>query len=87
MYVFIYRKVEQVAEEADSLKDSLDKYFQRHQRRMQEAQDRAALLGRAVCSSLSFCRFMLWNISYVFLNFDSNVFARYCYRMGNHHMF
>ncbi|KAL8147459.1 membrin-11-like [Apium graveolens] len=41
------RKVEQVAEEADSLKDSLDKYFQRHQRRMQEAHDRAALLGRA----------------------------------------
>ncbi|KAK1402942.1 hypothetical protein POM88_002547 [Heracleum sosnowskyi] len=41
------RKVEQVTEEADSLKDSMDKYFQRHQRRMQEAQDRATLFGRA----------------------------------------
>ncbi|KAM7526211.1 hypothetical protein LguiA_016113 [Lonicera macranthoides] len=41
------RKVEQVAEEADSLKESLDRYFQRHQRRMQEVQERAELLGRA----------------------------------------
>lgn len=48
------RKVEQVAEEADSLKESLDRYFQQHQRRMQEAQERAELLGRDVCSSLSF---------------------------------
>ncbi|XP_049359226.1 membrin-11-like [Solanum verrucosum] len=41
------RKVEQVAEEADSLKDSLDKYNLRHQRRMQEVQERTELLGRA----------------------------------------
>ncbi|KAJ8434605.1 hypothetical protein Cgig2_025031 [Carnegiea gigantea] len=41
------RKVEQVAEEADSLKESLDKYFMRNQRRMQEAKERAELLGRA----------------------------------------
>lgn len=41
------RKVEQVAEEAASLKESLDKYFQRNQRRKQEAQERAELLGRA----------------------------------------
>ncbi|KAK3033725.1 hypothetical protein RJ639_034500, partial [Escallonia herrerae] len=41
------RKVEQVAEEADSLKESLDKYFQRRQKRVQEAQERAELLGRA----------------------------------------
>ncbi|CAK9144094.1 unnamed protein product [Ilex paraguariensis] len=41
------RKVEQVVEEADSLKDSLDKYFLRNQRRVQEAQERAELLGRA----------------------------------------
>ncbi|XP_027110339.1 membrin-11-like [Coffea arabica] len=41
------RKVEQVGEEADSLKDSLEKYLQRHQRRMQEAKERAELLGRA----------------------------------------
>lgn len=87
MCLFIYRKLEQVAEEADSLKHSLDKYYQRHQRRMQEAQHRAALLARAVCTSLSFCIFMLWNISRVFLYFDSKVFAPYCYRMGNHHMF
>ncbi|XP_009760179.1 membrin-11 [Nicotiana tabacum] len=41
------RKVEQVAEEADSLKTSLDKYNLRHQRRMQEARERAELIGRA----------------------------------------
>ncbi|PHU30845.1 Membrin-12 [Capsicum chinense] len=40
------RKVEQVAEEADSLKASLDKYNLRHQRRMQEARERAELIGR-----------------------------------------
>ncbi|XP_021281830.1 membrin-11 [Herrania umbratica] len=41
------RKVEQVVEEADSLKDSLDKYSMRNQRRMLEAKERAELLGRA----------------------------------------
>ncbi|XP_071737168.1 membrin-12-like isoform X6 [Rutidosis leptorrhynchoides] len=41
------RKVEQVVEEADSLRESLDRYMQRQQRRMQEAQERAELLGRA----------------------------------------
>ncbi|XP_021763182.1 membrin-11-like [Chenopodium quinoa] len=41
------RKVEQVAEEAYSLKESLDKYFMRNQRRMQEAKERAELLGGA----------------------------------------
>ncbi|XVF06654.1 hypothetical protein REPUB_Repub06bG0068800 [Reevesia pubescens] len=41
------RKVEQVAEEADSLKDSLDKYSMRNQRRMLEVKERAELLGRA----------------------------------------
>ncbi|KAK9674505.1 hypothetical protein RND81_12G237300 [Saponaria officinalis] len=41
------RKVEQIAEEADSLKDSLEKYFSRNQRRMLEAKERAELLGRA----------------------------------------
>ncbi|CBI31220.3 hypothetical protein VitviT2T_011439 [Vitis vinifera] len=41
------RKVEQVAEESESLKESLDKYFLRHQKRMMEAKERAELLGRA----------------------------------------
>ncbi|KAF2324484.1 hypothetical protein GH714_014720 [Hevea brasiliensis] len=41
------RKVELVAEEAESLKQSLDRYFSRNQRRMREAQERAELLGRA----------------------------------------
>ncbi|XP_071707689.1 membrin-11-like [Rutidosis leptorrhynchoides] len=41
------RKVEQVAEESDSLRESLDRYMQRQQRRIQEAQERAELLGRA----------------------------------------
>ncbi|XP_010251670.1 PREDICTED: membrin-11-like [Nelumbo nucifera] len=41
------RKVEQVAEEADSLKESLDKHLLRHQKRMMEAKERAELLERA----------------------------------------
>ncbi|XP_043706817.1 membrin-11-like [Telopea speciosissima] len=41
------RKVEQVAEEADSLKESLDKHLLLSQKRMQEAKERAELLGRA----------------------------------------
>lgn len=57
MYVSTFRKVEQVAEESDSLKESLDKYFLRHQKRMMEAKERAELLGRAVCS-LSFFHLM-----------------------------
>ncbi|GAB4850960.1 hypothetical protein Ancab_030256 [Ancistrocladus abbreviatus] len=39
-------KVEQIAEESELLKESLDKYFSRHQRRMLEAKERAELLGR-----------------------------------------
>ncbi|XP_026436458.1 membrin-11-like [Papaver somniferum] len=41
------RKVEQIAEEADSLKDSLDKHFLRNQKRTTEAKERAELLERA----------------------------------------
>ncbi|KAK4793004.1 hypothetical protein SAY86_023439 [Trapa natans] len=41
------RKVEQVAEEAESLKESLDRYMLRNQKRMIEAKERAELLGRA----------------------------------------
>lgn len=41
------RKVEQIVEEADSLKDSLDKCFLQNQKRVQEAQERALLLGQA----------------------------------------
>ncbi|CAL9155499.1 unnamed protein product [Musa hybrid cultivar] len=41
------RKVEQVAEEVDSLKESLDKHSFRQQKRMQEAKERAELLERA----------------------------------------
>ncbi|KAJ6693921.1 hypothetical protein OIU85_004685 [Salix viminalis] len=43
----VYLKVELIAEEAGSLKESLDRYFARNQRRMKEAQERAELLGRA----------------------------------------
>lgn len=53
LVMILHRKVEQVAEEADSIKDSLDKYLLRHQRRRQEAQERAELLGRAV--RIRFC--------------------------------
>ncbi|XP_009375872.2 membrin-11 [Pyrus x bretschneideri] len=41
------RKVEQIAEEAQSLKDSLDRYDARNQKRATEARERAELLGRA----------------------------------------
>ncbi|PHU11823.1 Membrin-12 [Capsicum chinense] len=41
------RKAEQVAEEAESLKASLDKYNLRHQWRMQEARERAELIERS----------------------------------------
>ncbi|KAF5457029.1 hypothetical protein F2P56_021167 [Juglans regia] len=41
------RKVEQVAEEAESLKQSLDKHSLRNQKRLMEAKERAELLGRA----------------------------------------
>ncbi|XP_057447382.1 membrin-11-like [Lotus japonicus] len=41
------RKVEQIAEEAESLKESLDKFNLRNQKRISEAKERAELLGRA----------------------------------------
>ncbi|XP_057761882.1 membrin-11-like [Arachis stenosperma] len=41
------RKVEQIAEEADSLKQSLDKYNIKNQKRITEVKERAELLGRA----------------------------------------
>ncbi|TKY46729.1 Membrin-11 protein [Spatholobus suberectus] len=41
------RKVEQIAEEAESLRASLDKYNSRNQKRIREANERAELLGRA----------------------------------------
>ncbi|KAK7333701.1 hypothetical protein VNO80_30478 [Phaseolus coccineus] len=41
------RKVEQIAEEAESLRASLDKYNLRNQKRMREANERAELLERA----------------------------------------
>ncbi|KAF7815686.1 membrin-11-like [Senna tora] len=41
------RKVEQIAEEAESLRESLDKYNLRNQKRTREANERAELLGRA----------------------------------------
>lgn len=67
---YLYRKVEQVAEEVDSLKDSLDKYNLRHQRRMQEVRERTELLGRAVCNL--FCADMMNNS--VLLRIPSNLF-------------
>ena len=46
--------MEQVTEEAESLKQSLDKYFLRNQKRTMEAKERAELLGRAVCDFFFF---------------------------------
>lgn len=43
-----YRKLEQLAEEVDSLKEGLDKHSMRQQKRMVEAKERAELLERAV---------------------------------------
>lgn len=78
LYICSRRKVEHVAEEADSLKDSLDKYFQRHQRRMQETQERDALLGRAVCGSLFF-KFILCMLFFfcISLHLTSNTFIEW----------
>lgn len=50
----LYRKVEQVAEEVDSLKESLDKHLLRNQKRVLEARERTELLQRAVCKYLLF---------------------------------
>lgn len=47
-YVFLCRKVEQIAEEAESLKGSLDKYNLRNQKRVRESNERAELFRRAV---------------------------------------
>ncbi|GJR94636.1 hypothetical protein Tco_0266810 [Tanacetum coccineum] len=44
-------KAEQTEEEADSQRHALDTYFQRRQKRLQEAQERAELLNRAICIS------------------------------------
>ncbi|KAL3625130.1 hypothetical protein CASFOL_030584 [Castilleja foliolosa] len=41
------RKVEQVSEDAESCRAGLDKYQSMNQKRLQEAQERAELLGRA----------------------------------------
>ncbi|GAU22187.1 hypothetical protein TSUD_252150, partial [Trifolium subterraneum] len=41
------RKIEQIAEEAESLRDSLEKYNSRNHKRMMEAKERSELLGRA----------------------------------------
>ncbi|RYQ85316.1 hypothetical protein Ahy_B10g104844 [Arachis hypogaea] len=44
---FWCRKVEQIAEEADSLRQSLDKYNIKNQKQITEAKERAKLLGLA----------------------------------------
>lgn len=41
--------MEQIAEEAESLRESLEKYNSRNHKRMMEAKERAELLGRVVC--------------------------------------
>ncbi|KAF8393954.1 hypothetical protein HHK36_020156 [Tetracentron sinense] len=46
-FLLPYRKMEQVTEEVDSLKESLDKHFLRNQKRMLEVKERAELFERA----------------------------------------
>lgn len=62
-YVLLYRKVEQIAEEAESLRASLDKYNLRNQKRMREANERTELLGRAVCCCATM---LLFNCFFIF---------------------
>ncbi|XP_020579849.1 membrin-11-like [Phalaenopsis equestris] len=50
------RKVEHVAEEANSLRESLDKHALKQQKKIQEAKERADLLGRANGESEHFLR-------------------------------
>lgn len=65
-YIFLRRKVEQIAEEAESLKESLDKYNSRSQKRSREAKERAELLGRMVCQ----CYHALFNGSLCIFSLD-----------------
>lgn len=64
--LFLCRKVEQVAEEAESLKGSLDQYNFRNQRRMNEAREREELLGRAVRNSCPWF-YLLFTISFILM--------------------
>lgn len=48
-FFYLYRKVELVMEEAESLKQSLDRYLLTNQKKMMEAKEKAELLGRNVC--------------------------------------
>lgn len=76
------RKVEQVTEEAESLKQSLDKYFLRNQKRTMEAKERAELLGRAVCNFffLGWCSkpaekiLFIWNLNFFYISILWNYF-------------
>lgn len=46
-----YRKVEQLAEEVESLNENVSKHLVRQQKRMQEAKERTELLDRGVMLS------------------------------------
>lgn len=81
--IFCCRKVEQVAEEAESLKQSLDKYLLRNQRRMNEARERAELLGRAVRYCFLFSSLRNGDFLFHFLNklFSLCLFGRMVSRL------
>ena len=64
--------MEQVAEEAESLKESLDKYSARKQKKMNEAKERAELLGRAVRNfrhGFDFFLFFMLFLLYFYIRF------------------
>ena len=52
-FLCLCRKVEQLSEEVDSLKETLDKYSLRQKKRILEAKERAELFERAVIIPLS----------------------------------
>ena len=62
--------MEHIAEEAQSLKDSLDRYDARNQKRATEARERAELLGRAVLnpkSLLTLCLLLQYHVCFCFI--------------------
>lgn len=52
-FLCLCRKVEQLSEEVDSLKETLDKHSLRQKKRILEAKERAELFERAVIIPLS----------------------------------
>lgn len=67
-----YRKVEQLAEEVESLNESVSKHLVRQQKRMQEAKERTDLLESAVMLSIFQENFKNYNY-FILTNYDMHI--------------